>query len=402
MFQRNTLQSYGGLSRFFHWATALLIIAAIPLGIIANDMAFATADQLALKTTLFSLHKTIGVLAFFVALARILWALVQIHPVPLHPTRKMETFAASLVHWLLYISLVVVPLSGWIHHAAVTGFAPIWWPFGQGLPFVPQSEAVSAVATGVHWLFTKVMFVTIGLHVLGALKHHIMDRDATLMRMLRGVSAPAMPMALRPAILAPIVAVAITAVALGSASRLHLPQDTAEAGQPVQTAQPAPVSGGNWQVSEGKLAISLQQMGQEVSGSFGQWQADISFDDKITTGQAGEVTVTIDTTSLTLGSVSDQAKGSDFFDVAQFPQAVFTAPIEVAEGGYIAKGTLSLRGVSMPVELPFTLQIEGDRAVMQGSTRLDRRDYKMGATYNDESTVGFGVNVSVDLVANRK
>lgn len=402
MFQRNTLQSYGGLSRFFHWATALLIITAIPLGIIANDMAFATADQLALKTMLFSLHKTIGVLAFFVALARILWALVQIHPVPLHPTRKMETFAAGLVHWLLYISLVVVPASGWIHHAAVTGFAPIWWPFGQGLPFVPQSETVAAAATAVHWLFTKVMFVAIGLHVVGALKHQFMDRDATLMRMLRGVSAPAMPMQLRPAILAPIAAIVIAGVALGGATRLHLPQDTAEAALPAQTTQTAAVSGGNWQVDEGKLAISLQQMGQEVSGSFGQWQADIRFDDKITSGQAGTVTVTIDTASITLGSVSDQAKGSDFFDVAQFPQAVFTAPIDVVEGGYIAKGTLSLRGVSIPVELPFSLQIEGDRAVMQGTTRLDRRDYKMGASYNDESTVGFGVTVTIDLVANRK
>lgn len=401
MFQRNTLQSYGGLSRFFHWATALLIITAIPLGMIANNMAFATASQLALKTTLFSLHKTIGVLAFFVALARIIWAVAQVHPVPLHPTRKLETFAASLVHWLLYISLVVVPLSGWIHHAAVTGFAPIWWPFGQGLPFVPQSESVAAVASGVHWLFTKVMFVAIALHVLGALKHHFLDRDATLMRMLRGISAPAMPMALRPAVLAPIAAIVIAGVALGGATRLYLPQDTAAAAEPI--AEPTTtVSGGNWQVSEGKLAISLQQMGQEVSGTFGQWQAEISFDDKITAGQAGEVKVTIDTASITLGSVSDQAKGSDFFDVAQFPQAVFTAPIEVVEGGYSAKGNLSLRGVTLPVELPFTLQIDGDRAVMQGSTRLDRRDYKMGQSYADEATISHGVMVNVDLVATRK
>lgn len=396
MFQRNTLQSYGGLTRFFHWATALLILTAIPLGMIATDMTFATADQLALKTTLFSLHKTIGVLAFFVALARIIWAIVQVHPVPLHPTRKMETFAASVVHWMLYISLVVVPLSGWIHHAAVTGFAPIWWPFGQGLPFVPQSETLAALATGVHWLFGKVMIAAIALHILGALKHQFMDRDATLARMLRGAKAPAMPMQLPPAILAPIAAVLITGVTLGVSTRLHLPEATAEAAAPVA------VEGGNWQVSGGNLAISVQQMGQEVGGSFGQWQAEITFDDKITSGKAGEVKVTIDTGSVTLGSVSDQAKSADFFDVGQFPQAVFTAPIEVANDGYIAKGSLSLRGVTVPVELPFTLQIEGDRAVMQGSTRLDRRDYKMGESYADESTVGYGVTVKIDLVANRK
>ncbi|MGD9294163.1 MAG: cytochrome b/b6 domain-containing protein, partial [Roseobacter sp.] len=132
----NTAQHYGSISKTFHWLTALLILTLIPLGIYANDLPYDSSEQLARKAWFFSLHKTLGVTVFFVALARILWAIVQPKPSPLHPDRKLETFAGSMVHWLLYGSLLLVPLSGWVHHAATTGFAPIWWPLGQNLPLV--------------------------------------------------------------------------------------------------------------------------------------------------------------------------------------------------------------------------------------------------------------------------
>ena len=57
---------------------------------------------------------------------------------------------------------MVVPLSGWIGHAATTGFAPIWWPFGQGLPFVPESETVAHLFAGIHEVFTKVLLGAYG------------------------------------------------------------------------------------------------------------------------------------------------------------------------------------------------------------------------------------------------
>ena len=174
----NTNTTYGSVTRGFHWLTALLILAIIPLGAIANDLPYDTSEQLARKAWLFSLHKTLGIAVFLVALLRILWALTQTKPAPLHPQRKLETLAAETVHWLLYGSLVLVPLSGWIHHAATTGFAPIWWPLGQNLPLVPKSDSVAAVAAGLHWILGKVMIVSLILHVAGALKHKVVDKDA--------------------------------------------------------------------------------------------------------------------------------------------------------------------------------------------------------------------------------
>ena len=109
----------------------------------------------------------------------------------------------------------------------------------------------------------------------------------------------------------------------------------------------------------------------------------------------------IDTTSLSLGSVSDQAKGADFFDTANHPDATFTATISPEGESYIAKGSLTLRGQTKPITLPFALDITGDTAVMKGQTTIDRRDFGMGTSFGDESQVGFPVIVTVDLTAKR-
>lgn len=392
---RNSDTRFGTVTRTFHWLVALLILTAIPLGVVANQLPYDTAEALARKATLFSWHKTLGLAAFFLGAARILWALMERHPVPLHPERKAEMTLASLVHWLLYVSLVAVPLSGWVHHAAVTGFAPILWPFGQTLPFVPQSDAVATAAGAAHWVFTKLLGLAILLHIAGAVKHHVIDRDATLLRMLRGTSAPDRPQPARRGALPAVLALALYAAGAGLAALL-VPNTEAVASAPAPTA-----TGGNWTVQDGTLQITVRQMGAEVTGSFADWTAEIQFNDTPTDGSHGSVTVTIDTASLTLGSVTKQALEAEFFDAATHPTATFQAEILSAPEGYTAQGTLALRGVDQPVTLPFALEIDGDTARMIGATTLDRREFGMGQSYGDETSVGFAVGVEVRLTATR-
>ncbi len=392
---RNTNQSFGTVTRAFHWLTVLLILTAIPLGVIANRLPYDTAEALAQKAQLFSLHKTIGVAAFLLGLARILWALAERHPAPLHPDRKAELTLAAAVHWLLYISLVAVPLSGWVHHAAVTGFAPILWPFGQTLPFVPQSEAVAEAAAAAHWVFTKLLGLAILLHIAGALKHHLIDRDATLMRMLRGVPAPDRPQSVRKGAAPLLIALVLYAAGAGIAALL-VPNGV----EPVAAA-PAGRTAGNWTVTDGTLSFKIKQMGAEVTGSFAGWTADIRFDEAASDGKHGTAVVTIDIGSLTIGSVTKQALEAEFFDAATHPTAIFTADLVADNGGYLAQGTLALRGAERPVALPFTLEIADDQAKMAGTITLDRRDFGIGASYGDERSVGFPVVVAVELTAKR-
>ena len=317
------------------------------------------------------------------------------HPAPLHPERRAELTLAALVHWLLYLSLVMVPLTGWVHHAALDGFAPILWPFGQNLPFVPKSEGLAALAGMAHWVFTKLLAVSVILHIAGALKHHIIDRDATLKRMAFGTAAPETP---EPAArrFAPL---ALALALYGGGTALALSMTPATEPAPAPTAQAA--TGGNWQVQSGTLEFSVTQMGAPVTGSFAAWTAEITYDDSVTAGPAGKVDVTIDLASLALGSVTDQAKGPEFFDVAAHPKARFTAELIAGQQGLEAKGTLELHGATVPVTLPFTLVLTGDSAAMTGSTTLDRRDFGIGAGYSDEATVGYGVTVNIALEASR-
>jgi cytochrome b561/polyisoprenoid-binding protein YceI len=395
----NTTAQYGAVAKTFHWLTALGILAVIPLGIIANDLPYDTAEQLADKAWLFSLHKTIGVTLFFVALARILWALSQPKPAPLHPDRRTETLLAEIVHWLLYGSLVLVPLSGWIHHAATEGFAPIWWPFGQNLPLVPESLAVSEIAAGTHIVFERVLILSLALHIAGAIKHAVIDKDDTLARMLPGRRVGQAPVAKRHRkLMPPVLAVTVWAAAIGTGNMLGVFHD----GQAIAAEAPALQEvDSDWAVTEGSLGLTVRQMGSDVSGSFADWTADISFDETVSSGVAGSVDVEIAIQSLALGSVTQQAMGPDYFASTQFPTARFNADILTTENGHVAEGTLTLRGVEEPVSLPFDLTLDGDTARVQGTTVLDRRAFDIGAGMTDQGQLGFEVSVTVDLVATR-
>lgn len=402
----NTSRSYGGVTKAFHWLTALLIFTVIPLGWIATDLAeqirrpeIAPSDaDVARAALLFSVHKTLGVAIFAVALARIAWALSQTRPGLLNGDRRIEATAAELAHWLLYGSLLLVPLTGWIHHAATTGFAPILWPFGQSLPFVPKSQSVAGLFGGAHQVLVMVLIGALLAHVGGALKHLLIDRDYTLQRMLPGFGPgprpPAMAHRLAPVLLAVVVwAGALAAGAVTGTLTGHAPG-------PIRAAALERVQS-DWIVQDGTLAIDIRQMGNTVSGRFADWTAAIDFAERDDPGIAGRVMVTVAIGSLTLGSVTGQAMGPDFFDAETFPTAEFRADIVRTADGYAATGPLTIKGTTVPITLPFALQLDGDTARMQGSLTLDRTAFGIGDSMTDEGSLGFAVEVRVDLTATR-
>lgn len=402
----NTRLSYGRVTRGFHWLTALLILSAIPLGLVGADLAQqltragGAADQGLIDRTMlvFSLHKTIGITAFFTALARILWALGQPKPGLIHGDRKAEALAAEIVHWLLYGSMLLVPLSGWISHAAHTGGAPIWWPFGQGLLLVPKSEAIAQAAAHAHDIGKSVLILAILLHVAGAIKHHVLDRDATLRRMWTGEAATTVT-AQQPGHLLPAaVALVVLAGAYGStALDLIRTPDTAA---PAATTTGATTGIGNWQVVSGTLAITVQQMGGTVEGRFAAWTADIAYAPG-PDGPRGAVTVTIPVSSLSLGSVSEQAMTPDYFDATAFPTATVTADLIQAGDRLTAEGLLTIKDQSVPVSFPVDLTLTGDDATASGALTLDRRRFDIGTGVQDPGTLGFDVGVRFEVTATR-
>lgn len=392
----NSPTAYGTITKTFHWSIALLILALIPLGIIANQLPFDTNEALAQKAFLFSIHKTLGIVVFVLAVFRILWAMTQTKPVPIHPDRRAETYLAHLVHWLLYGSLVLVPLTGWIHHASTEGFAPIWLPIGQNLPFVPESARLAEIAAALHIIFERVLAASILLHVAGALKHAVLDRDGTLARMWFGARQAGHPGATAHAPAAPIVAIGIWCAAIGIGAGLGLfAHHEAEA----DSATLAEVAS-RWEVQDGTLSIEVTQLGSPVSGSFADWTAVIYFSPETGTGTT-EVTIAIG--SLTLGTVTGQALGPDYLDGSAHPTAHFVADIapDAETGAFLATGTLSIKGNEIPVTLPFEMTIDGDTATMSGQMQVDRRDFEVGLAM-EEGNLGFGVDIRVSLTAQQR
>lgn len=399
----NTRTRYGSVTKTIHWLMALMVLTVIPLGVIAHDMAeriWAQAqpdDALIARTAwLFSLHKTLGVAIFFLALLRILWAASTPRPGLLNAENRIEAFLAHLIHWMLYGALLIMPLTGWIHHAASQGFAPILWPFGQTLPLIPSSEPVAQLFGALHHWSGYVLIAALALHIAGALKHHVIDKDATLRRMLPASPAdlptpPAEPASKVPA----LVAALIWLVVLGAGSVLGLASNTQNSGAKLEAVS------SDWQVIDGKLGLEITQLGSAVTGQFEDWTAQIQFTPRTDPGPAGEVTVTVAIASLTLGSVTDQAMGPDFFDTDRFPTAVFTAPITRTDTGYAANGTLTLKGATVTVSLPFDLKWEGETAIVTGSATLDRMDFAIGASVTDAATLATPVALTVALSATR-
>jgi len=399
----NTPARYGPLSRAFHWITVLLIFTLFPLGKVAEGWPYETQSELTTKALLFSTHKTLGILALAVALARILWTLTQSQPHTLHPDRRHERFAAAATHWALYLLLILVPLSGWITHAASTGFAPIWWPLGQGLPLIPNSESLAHNAASLHWALTTLLLLSVLLHIAGALKHALIDHDDTLARMAGTPSITPPPAPHHHALPAMAALAAVTVAAF-----IALMPGTAPAtaptpeGQSLAPAASAPATQNAWTVTEGTIALTITQMGAEVSGSFPDFTAAITYDPNASGPTKGAATAQIAIPSLQLSSVSAQAQGADFFYSATFPTATYSGPItEAPDGSLTLDGTLTLKGKTAAVPLPFTLTITGDTATATGTTTVDRRNFDIGSSYSDEGTLAFPVTLTISLTATR-
>jgi polyisoprenoid-binding protein YceI len=169
----------------------------------------------------------------------------------------------------------------------------------------------------------------------------------------------------------------------------------------------APASATDWVVvpAQSSLGFSATWNGDKVEGRFPKFTAAIRFDPaKLAEAR---VDATIDLAAATTGdkTVNGSLPGSDWFDVKKSPTARFQAAAftQVKPGQYVARGTLTMRGVSVPVTLPFTLAITGKTAVMTGQTMFDRRSFKIGMESDAEGAwVAFPVPVKVKITATAK
>lgn len=404
-----------------HW----LIAAALAFQIIfAESLEGPRGPDLFAR---FQLHKSVGITILLLSVLRVGWRLIAPRPAPV-PGPKWAITLSSLVHLGFYVVMIGAPLTGWILVSTsdikvdTLLFGSIPWP---NLP-VPQW--MGEPSEEIHEILPNVGIALLVLHVAGALRHQYLLGTPILARMLPGGRGKAIgAVALAAAIMVGgIVLGKIVDPKGASAAPAAKAQTEAEPAaapaavpEPVAAAQPIAAEEAQakpaddvasaprtWaQAPGGRLGFTAQWNGEPVTGSFGKWSSTILFAPDAL--EASKVDVSIDLASVDTGDSQRDGtlSDTDFFDTSRFAKASYRATSFQALGGdrYRADGTLTLRGVSKPVPLAFTLSITGDKARARGTARIDRTSFGVGqGEYASTTEIAGPVAISFDFAATAK
>lgn len=176
---RNSARRYGLVSILLHWGGALAVFGLFGLGLWMVGLNYYSPWY----RTAPDIHKGIGILLLLAMLLRLAWRWISPPPPPLASYSALTRRGAGLVHGLLYLGLFALMLSGYLISTAdgrpISVFG--WFSVPATLSGLPGQEDI---AGRVHYWLAWGLVVLAGLHALAALKHHFIDRDATLSRML--------------------------------------------------------------------------------------------------------------------------------------------------------------------------------------------------------------------------
>ena len=174
---RNTTRSWGSLSKAFHWLIVLLIISQWVIAERADELkGLAKLEALAL-------HKSFGMTILMLAMLRLAWRLMNPTPDLTTETKPWERVLAKISHLLLYALIFAMPLTGWMMSSA-KNYPVSWFKLFQFPDLVAPAEQTFHQMHDLHHLLFNVLVGVAVLHAVGALKHHFIDRNDVLKRML--------------------------------------------------------------------------------------------------------------------------------------------------------------------------------------------------------------------------
>ncbi|MEO8374640.1 MAG: YceI family protein [Sphingomonas bacterium] len=421
---------YSRVAMLLHWLIAACFAFQIGLGLRMD------APRGPQTFAVYQLHKSVGITILLLTLIRLAWRLTK--PAPAFPATMsaLEKRLANIVHAGFYILLIGLPLTGWLIVSTSKTAVPTFlygvlpWPHVPGIPaLAPSAKAFVNDLSGLgHESLVYIAYLLLALHIAGALKHQFVERGDDLARML--------PAPRRMLGAAAVAVIAAFALILATGNLIHLapialagvssaPAPTPAVEVPSQATPVAPPTApatpeatptpeathaavaDTWIVRPSASSLRFHTAWSQgpVDGRFGKWKAVVLFGPEAL--DSSSVEVTIDMASATTG-VSDTESalpGTDWFSVATHPTATFKATRfrHLAGNRYEALGTLSLRGVSRSLKLPFTLSIADDVATVTGTATIDRTLFGVGqGEWAATTDVPAAVTVTVSIKADRK
>lgn len=177
---KNSRQQYGVISKLIHWLSAITIIALFALGYWMVDLDYYSEwYQLAPHW-----HESAGLLLFIVTLFRLVWRGIVIKPEAISSHSMFERKASAIMIFLLYFVLLVVLVSGYLITSA-DGKAIAVFDWFKVSAFVLFSENQEDLAGAIHYYIAYTLIFFALVHALAALKHHFIDKDETLKRIIK-------------------------------------------------------------------------------------------------------------------------------------------------------------------------------------------------------------------------
>lgn len=344
---------------------ALLILCLLAVGLAMGGLPVG-----ATKLTVYTLHKSFGITVLALAALRILWHIVSRRPAAVETLPKLDKIAAGAMHYVLYILMIAMPLTGWLMSSAAGRPVSVFGLFT--LPdLVPVDKEAAHIYRERHETIGWMIILCVALHAGAALWHHVIRKNAVLRRML------------------PFFAAAL----------LLLPQGA--------LAAPS-----KWNVVQAKSTIAFRpkQLGEEFKGTFDVFGADVAFDPNDLKNSKAVITVPIANAHTGAPDRDENLKTAPWFDAVQFPDARFetTEFTKTGENAYTATGNVTIKGVTRPVTFPFTIAFSKtadgfDTATIDGSLTLDRSAFGIGTgQWADVSIIANDVPVDVHLYALRR
>ena len=176
---KNTKDTFGLVALSLHWIVALVLIGLFALGLWMVDLDYYDPWRKAAP----EIHKAIGILLFATLAVRVIWRCISPPPQPLQGVPVWERKAAAGMHSLLYLLLFAVMLAGYLISTADGRPIDVF-----GLFLVPATLSglpdQADIAGDIHFALAVALVSLAGVHAIAALKHHFIDRDRTLLRML--------------------------------------------------------------------------------------------------------------------------------------------------------------------------------------------------------------------------
>lgn len=172
------VSEYSKGSKFFHWLIALILIGMLAGGFFLEDLPESYIS------TAFMFHKSIGITILCLMLIRLFWIMYSGKPQLPPSTPLWEIFLSRFVQYSLYVFVIIQPLIGWIMSVAANRIPTFFGLIALPLPGIYPNKDLAKVLAITHTRVAWIIICLVVLHIAGALKHHYINKDAVLRRML--------------------------------------------------------------------------------------------------------------------------------------------------------------------------------------------------------------------------